>query len=391
MNQVVGGVDRKERSRRPFRWIALLLAVLAATFVGNQALHYVDAAALLARVERGGEREGIASFRAWDFEEVSGELRMGDEVVATRTYRPRGRAQAPGVVLLHGIHRAGIDEPRLVGFARSLAASGLLVLTPHLEELASYRVEATTIATIGEAAKLLARDAQVREGGVTLMGFSFAGGLALLTAAEPSYAESIKAVLAVGAHADMAHVARFFATNRSVAPDGEVHELRAHDYGALVLVHAHAAEFFDEGDAAVAEEALRLWLWQDWDAARARADSLSPEGRARIDALFQGELEPVADDLLAWSQRHAPTLEAISPAKKLGTLASKAFVLHGAGDDVVPATEAAWLAEAIPDEARGALLVSPAVKHVEPGAEASLLEQLRLVHFVKVLLDAVAA
>jgi len=58
---------------------------------------------------------------------------------------------------------------------------------------------------------------------------------------------------------------------------------------------------------------------------------------------------------------------------------------------VVPATEAAWLAREIPEKARGALLVSPAVKHVEPGKEASLFEQLRLVHFVKELLDAVEA
>jgi len=391
MNQQLGVVLGASSRWRPLRWIALISAILVATLVGGEALRHAEAAALLARVERGGEGEGLAGFRAWEIDESLGELRTAEKVVPTRTYRPRGRTQPPGVVLLHGIHRLGIDEPRLVNFARALAASGLVVMTPQLEELASYRVEAKSIATIGEAAKHLARSPELKEGGVTVMGFSFAGGLALLAAAEPSYAPSMKAVLAVGAHADMTRVAEFFATNRSVSPEGDVHELRAHDYGALVLVHGHAADFFAEEDAAVAEEALRLWLWQDWDAARARAASLSPEGKARIDALFEGRLDPVAEDLVAWSRKHGVALEAVSPARRLGSLAAKTFVLHGAGDDVVPATEAAWLAREIPEKARGALLVSPAVKHVEPGKEASLFEQLRLVHFVKELLDAVEA
>lgn len=376
---------------RPLRWMALVSALFVAFFAGDAALRYADAAALLARVERGGERSGVAGFRAWEVEERTLELPMGDEVVPGRTYRPVGRARPPGVVLLHGIHRLGIDEPRLVNFARALASSGLFVLTPQLEELASYRVEAKSVATIGEAARLLARDSAVREGGVAVMGFSFAGGLALLAAADPAYAPSIKAVLSVGAHADMAHVAAFFATSRSATPDGKVHEVRAHDYGALVLVHAHAAEFFDEADAPIAEEALRLWLWQEWDAARARAASLSLAGKAKVEALFEGRLSAIAEELLAWSQKHGTALEAVSPARKLSKLAAKTFVLHGAGDDVVPATEAAWLAREIPKGALRALLVSPAVKHVEPGEEADWLEQLRLVHFVKELLDEVEA
>src|SRR5512139_3171498 len=46
-------------------------------------------------------------------------------------YRPTNGARQ-AVLLTPGVNALGIDEPRLVAFARNLAASGLLVLTPEL-------------------------------------------------------------------------------------------------------------------------------------------------------------------------------------------------------------------------------------------------------------------
>ena len=46
------------------------------------------------------------------------------------------------VLLTPGVNALGIDEPRLVTFARHLAASGLLVVTPELPDLSRYLVTA---------------------------------------------------------------------------------------------------------------------------------------------------------------------------------------------------------------------------------------------------------
>jgi len=67
-----------------------------------------------------------------------------------RLYLPRGVTDAPGLVMAHGVHRLGIDEPRLVRFARSLAASGLQVLTPELRELADYRLDPRSIGLVAK-------------------------------------------------------------------------------------------------------------------------------------------------------------------------------------------------------------------------------------------------
>ena len=124
-----------------------------------------------------------------------------------RSYLPRGVARPPGLVLVHGIHRLAVDEPRLVRFARALAESGVAVLTPEVRELADYRVDARSIDTIGAAAHAL-RSKLSRKVGV--MGMSFAGGCLCLPPCDSRFEADIGMVIAVGAHDDAARVARFF-------------------------------------------------------------------------------------------------------------------------------------------------------------------------------------
>src|SRR5260221_3202781 len=172
--------------------------------------------------------------------------------IYVRTYRPRDKWDAPGLVLSHGVHRLGIEEPRLVRFARSLAASGVTVVTPEIAELTDYHVDPKSIDTIGTTAKML--HARTRAS-VGVMRMSFAGGLSLLATADPRYAPDIAFAVAIGAHDDLARVSRFFATNQIPRPDGTTLAMHAHDYGPLVLVYSHIEDFFPADDVATARDA----------------------------------------------------------------------------------------------------------------------------------------
>lgn len=381
---VHGQSTRRSRFRA-----GILIAIALVALAAKPAARHLAAAELLARLTTKGEAVGLGAWGASPIDVVDASVPGEAGSVRARRYVPRRNGRAPGVVLLHGVHRDGIDEPRLVAFARSLAASGFVVLTPQLDELADYRIDAASVPTIGAAVQTLAHDAAVAPGGVSVMGFSFAGGLSLLAAADPRFAGDVRTVLAVGAHDDLARVSRFFATDEAPAPDGPPMHLRAHDYGALVLVYGHTDEFFAPGDVAAAHEALRLWLWQDWDAARKRAEAASTEARARLTELFAGRLASVSADLLASVAKHEPEMRACSPHGRLASIRAKVFVLHGAGDDVVPPTEARWLARQLPDAARGDVLVSPAIQHVEPGGKPTIGERAELVHFVAELLSSI--
>ncbi len=78
-------------------------------------------------------------------------LSMANGSVRARLYMPLGIAHPPGMVVAHGIHHLGIDEPRLMSFARAAAGNGFAVLTPEIAALADYRVDGASIDTIGES------------------------------------------------------------------------------------------------------------------------------------------------------------------------------------------------------------------------------------------------
>ncbi len=192
-----------------------------------------------------------------------------------RLYVPQDVKNPGGVVLLHGVHHLGIEDPRMWNLARALASAGVLVMTPELQDLADYRVTAQTIDVIGDSAVVLSTRMNRTVG---VIGLSFAGGLSLLAAEKPAYIQKIGFVLAIGAHDDMGRVARFFAANVIAKPDGPEAPFQAHEYGALVLAYSHLEDFFSPKDIPVAREILRQWLWELPNAEKNSA-ALSPAGK----------------------------------------------------------------------------------------------------------------
>ena len=160
-----------------------------------------------------------------------------DGPIRARIYRRAEQARGRGLVVAHGIHHEGMNERRMVPFARELARAGRVVLTPELADLADYRITRQGVAIIRDAALYLgARQDIVSEARVGLLGFSFAGGLALVAAAEPELAGRVELVTSVGGHHDLGRVLRFLIRNQIETPAGVVRK-QAHDYGLVVLLY----------------------------------------------------------------------------------------------------------------------------------------------------------
>ena len=71
-----------------------------------------------------------------------------------RIYTPKTGAER-AVILTPGVNALGIDEPRLVAFARNIAASGIRVVTPELPDLSRYSITARSTDMIEDAAAWL--------------------------------------------------------------------------------------------------------------------------------------------------------------------------------------------------------------------------------------------
>ncbi len=366
-------------------WIAL---GFAAGYLWQPASAHLRATSLMLRVsDPDAPVTGLRSIGVVPVDERALDVTAGASgVIHARLYEPRGLPHAPGLVIVHGVHRLGIDEPRLVRFARAIAGEGVRVLTPEVRELVDYHVDPEAISTIGLAARALRQDVPAdREVGV--MGLSFAGGLALLAATDERFAGDVDFVVAVGAHDDLARVSRFFATNSIARPDGTLVSMRAHEYGPLVLVYSRVEDFFPAEDVPVAREAIRTWLWEEQDKARVIADKLSPESKALMDRLFDHHIDAITPQLLREVDRQKQVMAEVSPHGRLSQVHCPVFLLHGAGDNVIPPCETEWLAHDLPPVALRRELVSPAISHVELGADPSWVDRWAVVDFMAEVLE----
>jgi dienelactone hydrolase len=365
----------KSRPRRAGLFAVLALVVLLV----RPASHHVRASAMLLAFS------DASAVVPTDEQAISVTVPPG-RVVRARTFAPKGRALAdvPGVVLVHGVQHEGIDEPRFQRFARALVRAGVAVLTPEVDELADYHVAPASIDTVGAAVEALrARSGHARVG---LVGVSFGGGVSLLAAADPRFASHVSFVVSIGAHDDLARVSRFFATSEIPSVTGATTKLHAHEYGGVILVYTHADAFFPAEDVPAAREALRRWIWEEREAARAAEEPLSPPSKAKVEALFAADIASVRTELLAQIARLEPEMALVSPHGHLAGMKADVYVLHGAGDTVIPATEAAWIAHDLPPGRLRGLLVTRALEHVDLKAPSAF-DQWQLVHFMSGVID----
>jgi pimeloyl-ACP methyl ester carboxylesterase len=377
----------RARRRRIIRWSAALIILICAGVSLRYALDsHLRAVSVLVRLSKPGATGFLTRFASHPFKEQEGTIETPQGPLRYRMYIPVDAAHPPGLVLLHGIHRAGIDEPRLINFGRTLASAGIEVMTPELADLADYRVSPRTIDTIGQAAHALC--AKMNQPRVGVAGVSFAGGLALLAADRPEYGTNIGLVLAVGAHDDMARVAHFFAANMIEKPDGSSVTFQAHEYGVLVLAYSHLEDFFSPRDVPLARDALHAQLWEQGDAQQ-KVDLLSPSGRQTFDKLLHHR-DLLQQTFFREIELHRDEMEAVSPHSHISDLRVPVYLLHGTTDSVIPASETLWLAKEVPPAELRVVLISPAMNliHVDGQRSVTIMQEWALVDFMAQVLRA---
>jgi dienelactone hydrolase len=310
----------------------------------------------------------------------------GHGLVRARLYLPDGKPNAPAMVIFHGVHHLGIDEPRLMGFAAAMASCGIRVLTPELPGIKDYHVSEDSVQTIAESVKWYAGETG---GPVGVMGLSFAGGLALVAAADPAYHADFKFVLAVGSQDSMARVTNYYQTGRDVRPDGTVEVLAAHEYGPLVLEYEHLKDFVPAQDMERVRAVMRAHLYED---KKAEADaSLALNERQKLETLDLMDATSPATRarIAAVSKRHADELPGLSPLGRLQALGTPVYLLHGEGDNIIPSAETLWMASELRQEDLRAVLVSPVLSHLNlDGARPGVMDNWRLIHFFALIMRA---
>lgn len=307
-------------------------------------------------------------------------------VVRARLYVPEGRPDAPGLVVLHGVHYLGIDEPRLMSFAQAMAGCGLRVLTPELPGIKDYHVDAGSVRVIGDSAEWFARQTGRPVG---VMGLSFSGGLALVAASDAVYRDDFRFVFTVGSDDAMAHVATYYLTGREMRPDGTAERLAPHEYGPLVLEYEHLEDFVPVRDEKAIRPVLREHLYENKPAEVLAEAKLTAAQRVEARQLMDAASPVTRAELAVDATRHLGEMAEVSPQGRLRTMTTPVYLLHGAADNIIPSAETLWMARELPKKTLKAALVSPVLSHLDiDEAKPGVRDEWRLMHFFALVLRA---
>jgi len=287
--------------------------------------------------------------------------------------RPEAAAPAPGIILVPGLAPQGKDDPRLTAFAASLARAGFQVLVPDLPSMRALQAGPENAVGIADAVLELAdrmaaaADAEDRAG-IGLVAVSYAVGPAVLAALEPATEGRIDYLFGIGGYYDLPAVVAFFTTGRyRERPDGTWRYREPNVYGRWVFVLGNADRVEDPQDRA----RLRAMARRRIDDPAADIDDLTAglgaEGRA-VYALLQNQdperVPALIDALPAAMRRDIAELDL--SRQDLSRLEPRLILVHGRDDAIIPWSESARLAEAVP-AGRADLYLADSLAHVDIG------------------------
>jgi dienelactone hydrolase len=365
------------------------MALLLVGYAGTQ--DYFEAAAFVVRAAgMKGVARSAASLEADVVSEAPVTVAWREGQLRGRTYTPSSLSGRP-IVLVPGVHASGIDEPRLINFAREIAATGHPVLTAELIDLARYQITPRTTDMIEDAADWAtqnwARVMPARDRAAAIMGISFGGGLGVVAASRMG--GRVGWVLSFGGHGDLPRTLRYLCTG--VLADGRVRP--PHDYGVVIILLGVADRVVPPEQVEPLRQGIRTFLNAshidmvdkpraalEFERAKKLAETLPEPARTFMTWVNTRDVAHLGPALL-------PHVEAMGDDPALSPVRNPApsapvYLLHGADDNVIPAAESEMLAVDL--RARGGRvtqLSTALITHAEVDHPPAIAEIWKLVRF----------
>lgn len=383
--------------RSPTRWVVVFLAGAAALLAGRVAVRpYVRATSLIVRTA-GLERQHptLAALETDVVAERRGSVPSRFGPLRAKLYTPTTHTEG-ALLLTPGVNALGIDEPRLVAFARHWAASGFFVLTPELPDLSRYQVTARSTDMIEDAAVWLSNQPDLTRGHrIGLAGISFAGGLSMVAAGRPSLHGRLAFVFSFGGHANFQRVVQYLCSGTEPPAPGVAGAPPVpppHDYGVAIVALDLTDQIVprDQADALRAGiltylHASHLALFdkaaaeREFASARAQERAMAEPGRTVLHLVNGRDVKTLGPMLLPHIANMGDDA-ALSPDRSPAPDAP-VFLLHGVEDNVVPALETVRMALDLEPHTTVHVLLTPLVSHADVDRPATTEEIVALVRF----------
>lgn len=381
------------------RWTFVGVSLIALLILGIALRHDIHGLTLVARAaDLHGVMRRVADLDTVPVAERIVRVPTGGGSIRARVYAPVGTSRQTAL-LVSGLHPAGLDEPRLVALARTLAEANVTVVTPEIPELSRFEITPLLTDRIEEAAAWLATDSGLAPTGrIGLMGVSFSGGLAVVAAGRPALRHRLLYVFSFGGHDDLRRVLEYFCAGAEPVPsDGPASRLTsdvgpAHDYGVAIVLLNVAEHVVPPDQVAPLRDAVRRFLWashldrvdkpqaeREFVALRDLAATLPEPSATLLGYVNHRDVVRLGPRLRPYIGLYVDA-PALSPARSPQPFAPL-FLLHGRDDNVIPSVESEYLANRLRGHVPVRLLLTDLISHAEADRPARVTDVLRLAHF----------
>jgi dienelactone hydrolase len=383
--------------RSPTRWAVFLLILTALLVTVRVAARpYAQATSLIVRTA-GLEKQhpALAAMQTDVVAERRDTVPSRFGPLRAKLYTPKTHTEA-ALLLTPGVNALGIDEPRLVTFARHLAASGFIVLTPELPDLSRYQVTARSTDMIEDAAIWFSNRADLTRGHrIGITGISFAGGLSMVAAGRPALRGRLSFVFSFGGHANFQRVVRYLCSGTEPVDPALTSAPPIpppHDYGVAIVALDLADQIVPAEQAGPLKTGILTFLHashlalfdqKQADIAFARARemeaSIAEPGRTFLHLVNERDVKILGPRLLPYIANMGDDA-ALSPDRS-PVPDAPVFLLHGIEDNVVPAQETLRLARHAEPSTTVHVLLTPLISHAEVDRPATTSEVIALIRF----------
>ncbi len=278
------------------------------------------------------------------------EMQVGG--VPAIVFRPGRRAGPwPTTVLFPGVTRRGRKHPAFLGIGRGLAAAGHLAIVAEPEGLAAGELTPAAVSQAREAVEEVLCRPDAARSGISLLGVSGGGTLALRTAADPRLTERVSIVLALAPLCDVEEAIRVVTTG--VYRDGyALVPFTAGDFFKLVIARSIVACLAPGDD----RDALRTQLLALDDSAidplaslrEWPAGGLGASARAAVDLLANEDPQRFEELLAALPEGLRDAIDAISPISVARRISAPVELVVAREDRYITLADATSFAEACP-------------------------------------------
>ncbi len=258
-------------------------------------------------------------------------------------YTPDDDKTHPAVALFFGVIPASRDDPRIVGLAKGLARSGIVVLIPWSEVMLSERrMEPEAVEIVASAYLFLEEMEGVDKERIGLAGFCVGASFAALAAQDERIRDRVAYANLFGAFYDVRDV-MVSVTSRTREYEGAIEPWQPRDDTQEVFTR-HLIEALP--DAREQEVLRRVFL--DGETAPANLpDSLSEYGRVAYRLLSGVDRDEAEELLRQLPESFMEELAAISPSTRIDRLKAPVLLMHDREDTAIPAVESKRMAESL--------------------------------------------